>query len=150
MSHSESVSSSQIPQAELAPELLDTLDFKRSKWTTSSNNTDPFDTVPLKTTSGPSIPGTFLKSKKVTILPRTLFLLLSQSRVSSTRLSILPETPFLSPNIYFGLSPNCRLGYLVVATDYTSLGAEVQFEPLQSIMLRKTSRFVLGALQSVL
>ncbi|TGO63752.1 hypothetical protein BCON_0011g00960 [Botryotinia convoluta] len=61
MSHPESVSSSQLPQPELAPEILEALAFERSKWATGSVHTDPFYTLPLKTTSDSSLPGTLLK-----------------------------------------------------------------------------------------
>ncbi|KAF7874632.1 uncharacterized protein EAF02_008609 [Botrytis sinoallii] len=57
----DSVYSSQLPQPELAPEIIKALVFERSKRAIGSVHIDPFYTLALKTTSDSSLPGTFLK-----------------------------------------------------------------------------------------
>ncbi|TGO34004.1 hypothetical protein BHYA_0217g00170 [Botrytis hyacinthi] len=149
------ISSSQLPQSELAPEILEALTFERSKWATGSVHTDPFYTLPLKTTSDSSLPETLLKiQESVDHTSYSIPCPVSISRIIYQSLTLLGD-PFLFLRRYFGLfsheitqtvapksSPRsmipphflapCALvlsGYVVVAADYAGLSVSYCTQP---------------------
>ncbi|KAF7898971.1 uncharacterized protein EAF01_008184 [Botrytis porri] len=105
-SQSDLVSSSQLPQSELAPEILEALNFERSMWVTGSVHTDPFYTLVLKSPSDSSLPGTLLKVQE-TVDP-TLYSLpssVSISRIISQSLTLTGDPVPVSVYILWALLP---------------------------------------------